>query len=194
MSQCHECSRSLHPWPFSSLKVGKLNFTLKPLPVHPDWPLSWETLIWLECCKLHSLCLSKLSPPKEGEPPEGFPRNPWGSLPPMPPLTLAPLLWVNAPSIGSAVCIIMFLFWLPIRGSLQAFTSTFQCHRPQLESWGGFAFPMVALSSGLHFLLYHSLNDGVATFLHGFPQSFCVGLPAQLNGPPKPNSTFLALQ
>ena len=48
--------------------------------------------------------------------------------------------------------------------------------------------------SGLH-LLFHSLKDGVATILHGFFKAYiCTDLPAQLNGPPKPNAMFLALQ
>ena len=41
-----------------------------------------------------------------------LPRNPWGSLPPTPPLTPAPPLWADIPSIGSAVCIIIS-FQLP---------------------------------------------------------------------------------
>ena len=68
-----------------------------------------------------------------------FPRNPWCSLLPMPPLTLAPSLQVNALSMGSVVLIIIS-FWLPIGGPLQAL-------HPHLNvigcSWspGSLAFP-----------------------------------------------------
>ena len=48
-----------------------------------------------------------------------FPWKPWGSLLPMPLLTLASLLWVDAMSTNPMVHIII-PFWFPFRGSLQA--------------------------------------------------------------------------
>ena len=120
-----------------------------------------------------------------------FPRKTWGSLPPTPPLTSAHPLWVDATSISSRV----ILFGLPIRDSLLALHPllnvighTWSLGVPCFSPW-------VPWPSGLHFLLYHSLKDGVATFLYGFPQGFSLcRSPSQLNGPPKPNSTFHALQ
>ena len=83
-----------------------------------------------------------------------FPRKPWGSLMPMLPSTSAPLLQVATPSISSTVCII-----IPFNVIGHSWSLGVLC--PSLWSpW----------SPGLHFLFYHSLNDGIVTFLHGFSQ------------------------
>ena len=58
-----------HLWS-SSLKIGKLTFTLRPLPVHTGQLLSLDTLIKVNCWELQSLPRSALLPPEEGELPE----------------------------------------------------------------------------------------------------------------------------
>ena len=74
-------------------------------------------------------------------------------------------------------------------------TSTPQCHSLQLESWGALFSPWSPWPSGLHLFLYHSLKAGAVTpHMVFLKASICTDLPAQLNGPPKPNSMFLALQ
>ena len=162
---------------FSSLKVDKLTFTLKPLLVYPDWPLSWETLVWFECCKLYLLCLSELSFPKEDEPPEGT-IGTLGTLcylcllQPQLPGCEWMLFWLALKSISS------FCFNPPIRGSFQTLNPLFNVigHSWSLgDLWLSMWSPW---PSDLHFFLYHSLNDGVETFLHVIPQIFylCVSL------------------
>ena len=124
--------------------MGRLTFTLKPLPVCSDWPLSQETLIWFDCCKLCLLCPSALFPPKEGEPPEGS----LGSCGALCHLCLFDLGYptVSGHSVDQ-LCgsyhhsISVPHWWLP-----PSLISTPQHHRPQLESWDALFFPMVTLA------------------------------------------------
>ena len=119
---------------------------------------------------LCSLCLSKLSPPEEGEPPKGS-LGTLGVLCCLHLLWLQPHpLWVNAPSIGSVVHIVI-LFWLPIGGSLQA-----------LHQHLAYIFLSTTAST-------MAWQPSCMVFIKA---SICAGLPAQLNGPPKPNSMPLA--
>ena len=145
MSQCHEWYDTMS-MAFSSLKMGKLTFTLKSLPVCPDWPLSWETLIWFEWCGLHSLCLSKLLSAAYAS--FGFSFSP-----------------VSECSINQLHGPYHHFIFAPHQRLCPSLASTLQCHRPQLESWGALPSPVVTLALW-PFLPSHSLNDGAATFLH----------------------------
>ena len=55
---------------FSSLKVSRLTFTLRPLSHPAEWLLSPEALVMVECCKLRLLTQLELPPQEEGELPE----------------------------------------------------------------------------------------------------------------------------
>ena len=116
------------------LKVGRFTFSLKPLLVCPDQPLSWETLIWFEYHELCSLCPSKLFPPKEG-----------GALCH---LCLSwPWLFCCAGHsfyqvCGSCHCLVL----APHLSLLLSLTSTVQCHRQQLEFWDPLSFCVVTLA------------------------------------------------
>ena len=94
------------------------------------------------------------------------PKNPWILCHPCL-LWLWPPLQVNVPLIGSVVNIII-LFWPPIEGLLQdphplfnIIGHSWSLGRLCLSLWS-------CWSSGLHFLLYHSLHNGMATLSHGF--------------------------
>ena len=138
-----------------SLKVGRLTFTLKPLPIHPDWLLSLETLIWFECPELCSLCLnyflskrvSLLRVPQEAE---GLSA------------AYASFDLSSSSASGHSVS--------PVHGSHHHFIlSPHQSLLPILSSMLsqlGSPWP-----SGLCPLLHHSFEDGTLT-LHSFPQSF----------------------
>ena len=60
---------------FSSLKIGKLTFTLRPFPAHIDWLLSLDTLVMVDCWEIQLIPQLELPPPEEGEPPEGSLEN-----------------------------------------------------------------------------------------------------------------------
>ena len=106
---------------------------------------------------------------------------------------MAPPLQADALLISSVVCIII-PFLLPIGDSFQASYSL-------LNVWAAAGvLGWLALSHGCPSPLAFIFFPTAASMMAWWPScmvflqaSICVGLPAQLNGPPKPNSTFLAL-
>ena len=99
-----------------------------------------------------------------------FPRNPWGSLLPMPPSTLAPIVsecsinWLCSPYHN----FVLALHWRLLRSpasTLDVIGHSWSLGGLCLYLW--FPWP-----SCLHFLLYHSLDNGMATLLHSFYQSY----------------------
>ena len=152
------------------LKMGRLTFTLKPLLVHPDWSLLLENLIWFECHELHSLCPSKLFPPKEGDPPEGSLGMDGYSA--------------SYSSFDLSSSSMSGYYVDQVHGSYHHFIlAPHQCFLPSLtstphhhgHSWGlrvSCFSPRLPQPSGLCPLLHHSSEEGAATFLHSFLQGF----------------------
>ena len=160
---------AIGPWLFT-LKCGQINRYPEASSCLP-WSaalLRNPYLVWM--LQLHSLCLSKLSSSKKGEPPEVSLGTLWALC-----YLCLLQLWlphlVNTPSIGSVVHIIIS-FWLPIWGSLKASHPLFNAIDCSWSFGGLCLSPWSPWPSGLHVLLYHRPNNGMATFLHGFPQRF----------------------
>ena len=126
------------------LKSGQFNLYPEALS-YPPWSatlLIYTHLIWM-LQTLFTLSTQTVSS-QRGWASNRVPRNPWGPLPSMPSLTLAPI---------TSKC---FINWLcsqyqhfvlvPHWRHPPSPTSTLQHHRLQLESWKALSFPMVILA------------------------------------------------
>ena len=165
------------PWVIGHCVLGFFILKGRQINLYPEASscLPWSAallrnpcLVWM-LWTLFTLSIQTVSSQRESAS-WRFLRNLWCSLPPMPPLASAPLLWVNALLIGSVFCIIIS-FRLPIRGSIQALHPLFNIIGHSWSLVGPWLSLHLPWPSSLHFLLYHSLDDGAATFLHSFHQS-----------------------
>ena len=189
--------RTRSPSPHQVFGLNLPQFHSLPLLQNCLWMCGYPSTSWMEKDSLVSENELHLNPNSSGFQEQrisGFCPSFQLSLLPMPPSTSAIPLWVDALLTSSAVCIIT-PFWFPIRDSLQASYPLLDVIGHSLSLRASCFSLWLPWPSCLHFLLYHSPSDGVVTFLYILPQtSICADLLAQLNGPPKPNSMFLALQ
>ena len=132
-------SRLQHLWVFV-LKDGMLTFTLKPIPVHPDWLLSWDALIKFECWELCLLHWSKLLPPDEGDPPEESLGTLGDACCPCL-LLLLPTCWVEHFVNHVHAHYHLHSFVGLHQRLLPILTSILLCHMLQWESWRALFFP-----------------------------------------------------
>ena len=183
-SHCHE-QQVTASFVFSSLKLGKLTFTQRPLSTHADLWLLPDAPITSECTELWSLSLSELPYSKEGEPP-GQPLGilcdlcGWHCLP------HPTMHWVQE----SPVVLTSPLDAPSSRPHIQS--STFQ-----VKAMDKTALPQplgVPRCPGLHLLLHDCFCYSSMGFCTVFTViSTCAVLQAQLTGPVQLISISLAL-
>ena len=186
-----------HLWSFPPWRSVKLTFTLRPLPAHTDWLLSWDTLIMVNCWELQLLpqfrtptLQKRLNLPEVSLGTHGLPCHLHHLLP-------WPACWEWVFLHSSLWITLYHHFSPPLSGassskSLHPLFNVTCCSRgPGLPSSFCVQCPgPLSLSS----LFHNSIHNSLATFLYSYLQSplpapFCL---AQLTGPVKLNLTSLA--
>ena len=99
---------------FSSLKVSRLTFTLRPLPGSAGQMLSPEVLVMVGCQELWLLTWLEIPSQRRGWTTGGVSRKLWSPLPSVPLPTSASMLQMGIPSLRPAINLIS-LSCLPFR-------------------------------------------------------------------------------